>query len=236
MKMTAFWCGLWLACISQSSVFGQTVEQRELLGEIGRAIAFSRSCASAEADAAGISSAMIRAGLSPQGFGDKGDRNFSIVERSSLAAYDEAGALDQKVRCGRAVDEYGPRGSRRNGLVRLIATAAAPASISRTISAFDFLVDGQSLVGSTVSISDCTIHYARADLTMCAVSRNNRDLGTIILDGPSMNRDSLRVALEKCADVSARRTCRVKAINGTVRKTSMGDLRIDQASIEWAGR
>ncbi len=97
-------------------------------------------------------------------------------------------------------------------LLGAMAVAAA-----EPMDAVDFLVDYKSMEGREVAVGPCRVTMANAgSFVLCAVS--NRDdirVGTIFLDSPSMDRASLRRALD-CGGFRPKSSCDVSSVSGIV--------------------
>lgn len=119
------------------------------------------------------------------------------------------------------------------GILALLSTLAPPAW-ARDLSALDFLVDGKALDGQQVTVKDCTVIGAMSSIVMCSAIRRGNSVGSVILDGDSMDRSALRRALNECSDMRPAAKCAVAAVTGKVRINRMGDVRIDGAAISWA--
>lgn len=92
---------------------------------------------------------------------------------------------------------------------------------SSSIYIIDFLVDGRSYMGKEITIRGCHFGNASAFGIDClAFKENGSDrsadwLGTVIIDGPTLDRESLRRALRTCTDFGRRPQC-TGDITGTV--------------------
>lgn len=215
------------------STYSQTADQRRTLHEIGRAIAWGRQCSGAQLDMEGVRSALLGVGISLAAFNRDGSPEFEVASSAAQSANEEAAGLSSETRCQKSIAEYGPRGTRLPNLISAVASTGSGDEEPRKFKAVDFLVDGSAVTGRLVVIDSCIIHYARADIVMCAVMNGRQNVGTIYLDGASMSREVLREALNRCADVLPQPRCRAYALAGRVRKNSAGDLFLNQASLSW---
>lgn len=104
--------------------------------------------------------------------------------------------------------------------VFLAATAFAAASFAqaqdnpRSVTAEEFLANGQRLVGRRVIIAGCSISRANAAYAFCSVPGRS---GTIYLDGLTMNRASLAEAMKACASGALEPQC-AAVVAGLVQK------------------
>ncbi|WP_139223549.1 hypothetical protein [Methylocapsa palsarum] len=74
--------------------------------------------------------------------------------------------------------------------------------------AVDFIVDGVEHLGQAVAVTGCYLIQANDWMFFCAAySTDKRHLGNITLDSKSMNRESLRRALNNCNGIDADDAC-----------------------------
>ena len=107
----------------------------------------------------------------------------------------------------------------------------------RTLSSLDFLVDGASLVDSTVHITRCNIANASTLALLCyaypAGNMKSR-VGWITIDSATLDREDLRKALNLCFDMAIKPACWVD-ITGTpvFRFPTQPNPEIKNAKLDW---
>jgi len=114
-------------------------------------------------------------------------------------------------------------------LIMMLPTAA----LAQDMRALDFLVDAKEHAGKEVTVRDCTIIGAMASVVMCNVTSKGNSVGSVILDGDSMDRASLRRSLERCSGMRPVSACQIVSLSGRVRINAMGDVRVDGARLNW---
>ena len=104
---------------------------------------------------------------------------------------------------------------------------AAP--VVKTMDVIDFLVDWKSLIGQTVTVSNCTIESADISVVRCSAGRQ----GLFHIDSDTLAREDLRRALRECAGFEAGNECRAD-VTGNVTEDSFGEVKLKDASMKWA--
>jgi hypothetical protein len=102
------------------------------------------------------------------------------------------------------------------------------------MSAIDLLVDYKSLIGTIVEVGDCTVVYANSQSADCIVGTALATPGSIALDAPTMDRESLRHALGNCAGFIFKKQCLAVTIRGVVKANPfLPSPMLEGAEIEW---
>ena len=62
----------------------------------------------------------------------------------------------------------------------------------------DFLVDGRSFLGKRVTITGCQFAWSGNDAITCIAVQGGNLSGGVLINGPTLERESLRRALRQC--------------------------------------
>ena len=83
------------------------------------------------------------------------------------------------------------------GAVAAFSNIASAQNIEKSLDVIDFIVDGPDLIGKKVTVTGCSFGSANSTSVKCGAPNH---VGTIFIDSPSLDRESLRRALKTCAD------------------------------------
>jgi hypothetical protein len=115
-------------------------------------------------------------------------------------------------------------------IAALTGTGASAGTTGKTMNIVDFLVDRDSLVGQTVTVTGCSLLLANSREVVCSEGWNN-----ISIDSETLAREDRRRAMHECAGVGLPEIDRPRNsdgchadVTGTV--TAHG---INNASMKW---
>jgi len=120
----------------------------------------------------------------------------------------------------------------------LIATLFLPPAVKaqeyQSISAFDFLLDFENMIGQSVQIDDCIATAVSTFVFICTVpSEGSFPVGTINVELKNLPKRQLAYGLKKCSGfINGVDKCTV-TIRGTAGEDILGQASIRAKQLEW---
>lgn len=106
----------------------------------------------------------------------------------------------------------------------------------QNITAFDYLIGYEELIGKTVKVTDCIAYGVNIDFFLCSVKTETSSIDTIYINLKNTPKKQLSYGLKKCGSImDAEADICTATIVGLAEKTSDGSASINAKEITWQG-
>jgi len=116
--------------------------------------------------------------------------------------------------------------------ISILTVGVAAADEIKPMTAFDFLLGCENLIGQSVQIDDCNASDVSIDGFLCRVKTETGNAGAIAIFPDKLPKKKMSYGLQKCGNSHPKDNC-VAIINGIAKQSESGMAQIEATEIIW---
>lgn len=116
--------------------------------------------------------------------------------------------------------------------ISILTVGIASADELKTVSAFDYLLECEDLIGLYVQINDCEASNVSIDGFLCRVKTETGNAGAITILPDKLPKKKMSYGLQKCGNSRPKDNC-VAIIKGIAKKSVSGMAQVEATEIIW---